>query len=315
MKVDLSKNLKQVKRLVKKYSPEILTGVAIVTGVTGAVLACKRTLDLNESLSPIKEEIENLKNEAEANDEAVDSKELTKLYFKAAKVVTKTYREPVALGAIAIISAGSACGIARKEDTRKAAALILLQNSFRNYRDAVIEDQGEEKDYMYYHGLKKEKIDVVEEDPETGKKKKVKKEVLTKRRGLEDYSVIFGPNSKEWVESPSINQSKLKAIEKYANEKLARDGEYWLGDLYTAIGLEKNQLTKFQREAARVVGWSRAINPNTHIEIGIFEPINDRANEAVKENNEFGENVFILGFNVDGYIVDAYADPENDNVD
>lgn len=309
MKVNFTKNLNQAKRFIKKYSPEILTGVAIISGVAGSVLACKRTLDLNENIAPIKDEIEEIKSQ-----EVVDSKKLTQAYVKAGKAIVKTYRDPVALGAVAILAAGSACGIARHEDTKKAAALILLQNSFRNYRDAVIEDQGEEKDYMYFNGLKKEKIDVVEEDPETGKKKKVKKEVLTKRRGLEDYSVMFGPNSSEWVESPSLNQSRLKAIEKYANDQLEINGEYWLGDLYKQIGLEKNQLSKFQREAARVVGWSKAINPNSHITIGIFEPVNDRANEAVDENNEYGENVFILGFNVDGYIVDAYANPENDYI-
>lgn len=310
MNAKLSKSVNQAKKFIKKYSPEILTGVSIVSGIAATVWACKKTLDVEKEIAPVKEELDAIRNEAAEAETKPEAKELIKVYGKGAKVVAKNYGGPIGLGLLSIISNGVSTGISRAQINTIEAAAIVLSTKFANYRQNVVEDQGEDKDYMYYHDLKEETVEKVVEDPETGKKKKTKEKVLLKKKpnGLSDLAIEFGPGNPNWNESPMVVRSFLECVEKYANNIYALNStdEYFMDKIYDALGYEKQDLNKIQRRAARVMGWSKKQNPNKRISIGIFEPINDRANEAADSNDSRGEAVFWLDFNIDGYIDEDY---------
>lgn len=301
----IKKLLKDTEHVLKKYSPEILTVVGIVSGAAGMVVAVKKTLDLNEKIAPVKEEIEEIKMEAEIEEVAVDRKQLTKAYGKGALVLAKTYAIPVALEACSVCCILAANGIMRKRNAGLVAAYTLLQGDFKRYRDNVVAEFGEEKDYDLYHDLITEKIEEIEEDPETGKKKKVKKEVKVKK-GLTPLSVIIDSSNPNYVDSPSLMMSFLKANEMFINQRCKAETEIWLSDIYDAIGVDRSTLSKDQRMASRKCGyrWDET-NPSDHqISFHIFDKINERAIDAALRNDDNGEAVFIVDFDLPNILDD-----------
>lgn len=303
----IKKLLKDTEHVLKKYSPEILTVVGIASGAAGMVVAVKKTLDLNEKISPVKEEIEEIKMEAEIEEIVVDRKRLTKAYGKGALVLAKTYAIPVALEACSVCCILAANGIMRKRNAGLVAAYTLLQGDFKRYRDNVVAEFGEEKDYDLYHDLVTEKVETIEEDPETGKKKKVKKEVKVKN-GLTPYSVLFDERNLNHTDCPSLNMSFINGVELYINQQCKAKGKIFLSEIYDQLGYDDDMLNEKQRLAARIMGkvWDYDNVCDKQISFHVFDKINNRALEAAEHNDSNGENVFILDFDVND-ILDDYT--------
>lgn len=304
----IKKLLKDTEHVLKKYSPEILTVVGIVSGAAGMVVAVKKTLDLNEKIAPVKDEIEEIKMEAEIEEVTVDRKQLTKAYGKGALVLAKTYAIPVALEACSVCCILAATGIMRKRNAGLVAAYTLLQGDFKRYRDNVVAEFGEEKDYDLYHDLITEKVETIEEDPKTGKKKKVKKEVKVKK-GITPYTVIFDESNPNYTDCPSLNASFIKGVELYINQQCKAKGKIFLSDIYEQLGYDDKMLNNEQRLAARVCGkkWDYDDVSDRQIKFNWFEDtLNVRALAAVDDNDIYGEAVFFIDFDVDD-ILDDYV--------
>lgn len=298
----LQKLLKDTEFILKKHGPEILVAVGIISGAAGTVVAIKETLTVKEELEPIKEEIEEIKSVEE-----VDKKALTKAYAKGALVLIKKYGVVLALEAGGVCCVVGGFGKLKKRHIQLAGAYTMLDATFKQYRQNVIDELGDEKDYDFYHGLKNEKIEVDETDPETGKKKKIKKSVKVKN-GMSPYSVLFQPGNVNYTDCPSLNMSFLQGIELYINERCRNKGKIFLSDCYEQLGFEDEDLNPIQRLGARRIGyiWDDD-NPSDHqISFHIFDSINARAVDDALHNNNNGEPVFIVDFDMVD-ILDEYA--------
>ena len=298
MKENVRRNLKKIELCIKQHSPEILTAIGVVTSVAAVYTAAKKTADLDEKLEPVKDKIVEVKAEDE-----LDKKELTKCYAQAAGVVVKNYAQPIIFEAVSLSAFLASYGIMKKRNVALVAAYGALDNLFKTYRQNVVEELGEEKDYMFLHSLKKEKIEVEEEDPETGKKKKVKKEVFVKKDcDLSMYSKLFDASNRNYKDSPLLNRAFIKGVETWANQKLRADGYLFLSDVLLALGFE-------QTPASRVVGWmwDDSCNAETNtVDLGIFDKINGMVNEAANLNDNLADAEYWIDFNVDGVIVDVF---------
>ena len=146
MKLNVSKLCKNVKVMVSKRSPEILTGLGIAGMITTTVLAVKAT---PKALDLI----------ARAEDEKFDNGHGDKLTVsEKMKVAWKPYI-PAAITGIASISCIiGASSVHAKRNAAIAAAYNLSQTALTEYKEKVVETIGEKKEQAIKDKIAKDKI-------------------------------------------------------------------------------------------------------------------------------------------------------------
>lgn len=270
--------------ILQKYSPQILTGVGIVSGVASTVLACKATLKLEATLDQADKRMKSV---------PVDNKkELTKVYIRNGVEVAKLYGPAISLGVLSITCALSGQKIMQNRNTALVAAYKLAEEAFTEYRKRVIDEYGEDKDRMFKYGLKKETVTVSEEG-EDGKKKKVKRDidVPIDPSKVSQYARFFDSSSKNWDKNPEYNLLFLKSSQNHMNDLLRARGHVFLNEVYESLGLPHTQ-------AGAVVGWVLSKDGDNFIDYGLYDDTIEKVRDFV---NGF-ENVILLDFNVDGVI-------------
>ena len=315
----LSRKLGKVGLFAKKHAPEILMVSGTVSILAGTVTACKATIkaadvlaELNADMEPVRELHEKVVN-GEVPEEKYPpvayKKEVIGNYTKYGLKFAKLYAPSLILTGLGIASIFASNSIMRKRCASLSAAYITLDSMFKRYRKNVVERFGDEVDHELRYGIKKEKIEVTETDPETGKTKKVKKEVIPENGinidGYSDYARFWDESCDGFYVDESgrpntdCNLFYLKAREKEANVRLRSQGYLFLNDVYKMLGITPSI-------AGQTVGWIYDKNRDESdqegdgfISFNIFK--GTRANARFIEGIE---DVILLDFNVDGPILD-----------
>lgn len=287
---------------VKKASPEIL----MVTGLVGIggtiVLACKATLKADALINEHEEKKTRINDTwglvkegeipLDEYDEQDRKKDLAVTYVQTGVNFLKLYGPALTLGAFSVACILASSNIMKKRNVALAAAYKAVEEGFSSYRQRVIEEFGEEKDYMYKHGLRADTV-VEEEVGEDGKTKKVKKTVLRNDPvGPSQYSKFFDESNVNWGKNAEYNLMFLKCQQNYFNDLLTIRGHVFLNEVYAALGFEHTS-------AGAVVGWVRD-EGDGFIDFGIFDADDERARAFV---NGYERSVR-LDFNVCGVIYD-----------
>lgn len=260
----LGKHAEVVKYEAKAHSPEILIGVGIAGMVASTVLACRATLKADAILKERKEDIK--KCEDLANDENVP--EYTEENLKADKRIInfKTGFKVACLFAPAVFSGVAGASLIVKSDNihkeRHAsdmAAYAILGQTFKEYRERVVEKYGEEVDQKLRHGLRTEKI-----KNEEGKLEEVK--ILDgDTNKFEDYSEFFDESSPYWEKNRHYNETFLVNAQARWNKTLRERAEinfHGIGfvtliEVYRDLGISLPP-TKLKRW--KDIGWCVDIN-------------------------------------------------------
>lgn len=300
----ITKPLAKAKFGFKKHSPEILVVGGIVGGVVSAVMACKATTKAQDILSETHYKVSQVhavlddpENTEDRYSEQDSRKELALIYAQTGLELAKTYAPSVLLGAASIVSILGGHKILRGRNVALAAAYATIDQSFKEYRGRVVEKFSETVDKELRYNLKAQKITETEVDPETGKRKKVKKEILVPAGdgAYSGYARSFEPGCEYWENDAQLNKAFLMAQEEFANQKLRSQGYLFLSDVYKALGFRDDR-------ASHCVGWTfDEENPkgDNYVSFGF------RDNLSFMEG--FEKNV-ILDFNVDGPILDTFED-------
>lgn len=296
----LPKGVHRAALVARKFSPEILTGLGIVSGIGCVVSACRATLKVNDILDEheqAKTDIETAlivnPREYSQSDAKRDNAIAT---VQTAGHIVKNYAPAIGLGAVSVTCVLGAHGILSKRNAALSAAYSLIQGKFQDYRGRVRQELGEAKDKQFYYGLKAQEVTVEETNPETGRKKKVKKEILVKDpSGYSKYAKCFDEGSPRWEADPELNLLFLRCQQNYANDLLHSRGHVFLNEVYDALGIPRTS------EGA-VVGWvlSKDGSTDNFIDFGIYSIENQMAADFV---NGYESNIW-LDFNVDGLIYD-----------
>ena len=300
----LSRAAGKVGFTLKKHSPEILVAAGVVGVVASAVMACKATTKVNGVLEKAKEDIDLIHDavgkEVDGSEytEEDSKKALTKVYLKTGLEFTKLYGPSVALGALSITSIVASHGILRKRNVALAAAYTAVDNSFKQYRNNVIERFGQEVDRQLKYNIKTEEVEETVVD-ENGKETKVKKTVETVKpstNGLmgSPYAKFFDCGNEGWDKDPEVTLMFLRSRQNYANDMLKSKGYLFLNDVYDMLDIPRTK-------AGQVVGWRyNPKNPtgDNYVDFGIYNQDNERARAFV---NGYEETI-LLDFNVDGDI-------------
>lgn len=286
---------------IKKKSPEILVGVGIVGMVVGTVVACERTTKLHDILKDAKENIDQIK-ECIDDEKLVDvyskedgQKDLALVYVQTGIKVASLYVPVVALSGASIACILKGTDILRKRNIALAAAYTVVDQSFKKYRDQVVEKFGNEIDKELRYGIKAKTFKETLVDEKTGEEQSVDKTVdISTLEGYSDYARFFDDGCNGWVKDAEYNLSFLRAQQQYANDLLQARGHLFLNEVYDMLGIPRSK-------AGQVVGWVyNEKNPvgDNFVDFGVYDSNREKARDFV---NGY-ERAILLDFNVDGYI-------------
>ena len=294
-----SNALSKTKFQFQKHQPEIMVVGGVIGGVVAAVMACKATTKASEVLAESKDRLDQINtvaNDADVTDDVYSEedhkKDLAIVYTQTAVNLVKVYAPAVILGGLSIASILGGHNILQKRNMALAAAYATLNTTFKDYRDRVVDRFGKDVEYQIRHNLKAEEITEKVEDPETGKKTKVKKTVLT--RGDDEhergYARLFDAACDNWNNDANLNRSFLSGMQSYFNDKLQAVGYVFLSDVYKQLGYRITQ-------ESRVVGWTLDGDGDGYIDFGF-----DQDDMFM---NGYNKDVWIDP-NVDGSILDTF---------
>ncbi len=301
MKNEIIKNIgnitTKVGMKIKKHSPEILIVAGIAGTVVSAVLACKATTKVGEILEETKETLNTIHEGMESGEikgheytEDDGKKDMVIVYSKTALNLAKLYGPSLILGALSITSILASNNILRKRNVAIGAAYAAINQSFKDYRNRVIDRFGEQVDNELKYGIKAKKLDSIEVDTETGKEKKVKKTVMVTDPNLKsDYAIYFDSKSRNYDNNPDYNRMFLRAQQNYANDKLQTRGHLFLNEVLDDLDLPRTK-------AGQIVGWTKD-GPDGYVNFHIVEV------EREMEDGRY-EPAILLDFNVEGNIWD-----------
>lgn len=289
---------------IKKHSPEILLAAGTVGVITSGVMACKATLKVNEILDESKQQIDTIHsvaadpNMAEKYTAEDSKKDLAIVYTQTAVKMIKLYGPSVGLG---VVSLGCMIGsnrILSKRNVALAAAYTAVDKSFKEYRGRVIERFGKQLDKELRYNIKAKEIEEVSKD-ENGHEV-VKKEVVDviedDPNNYSPYSIVFDDGNEGWDPDPERTKFFLIQQQNWANERLKAKGHLFLNEVYDMLGARRTK-------AGAQVGWvydEKNVVGDNYVDFGIFDTRRSKARDFV---NGY-EKVIVLDFNVDGYILD-----------
>lgn len=284
--------------VVRKYSPEILIGVGVAGIVTSTVMACKATLKSERLVDEARLKFDNIKEARELVTEAEYSKadearDVAVVYIQSAYEFTKLYGPAIFVGGLSVACIIGSNRILKKRNLALVAAYKAIEKGFKEYRDRVIEEFGEEKDYDLRHGVKREIVKTKEVDPETGKTKTVSKSEVVGIGEPSVYAKFFDEYSINWSKTPDMNLMFLRAQQNYANDILKSRGHLFLNEVYDMLGLKHTT-------AGAIVGWVLSEGGDNYVDFNIYDEENERARAFVNGD----ERSILLDFNVDGVIYD-----------
>ena len=297
VKITLSKAAGRSGLILQKYSPEILTTVGVIGLVASTVIACKTTTKAEKLIDASQEDIGTIMQARETCSIEVYSdmdykKDMSIVYVQRGINLIKLYAPAVTLGVASVVCIYGANHIMRKRNIALMAAYKAIERSFASYRNRVIEEFGEHKDYQYRHGIREEQITTIEED-ENGKKKKVKKTVETvDPNSFSEYARWFDESCAQWKKDPQYNFLFVKTQQRYANDLLIARGHLFLNEVYDMLGFDRTP-------AGAVVGWVINDEGDNFVDFGVFEDRQGAHNFV----NGF-ERSILLDFNVNGVIYD-----------
>lgn len=295
-----TRTLNRVAFKLKKHSPEIFVAVGIVGTVTSAVMACKATTKAGDILEDHQNTIDEI-NEVVAMDrddytEEDHKKDVVITYTQTAVKFVKLYAPSVILGTLSLSCIVYSHSILNKRNAALASAYAIVDKSFKEYRNRVVERFGKELDQELRYNIKAKEFEEVTVN-EKGKEKIEKKTVnVVDPNTYSDYSRFFDEGCAGWCKDAETNLYFLKAQQNYANELLKSKGHLYLNEVYDMLGIQRSK-------AGQIVGWiydeKNPIGDN-FVDFGIYNTNIEKCRDFV---NGYEPRI-LLDFNVDGNILD-----------
>lgn len=247
----LSAKVKPIAFVIRKHLPDILMGTGVASIAAGAVLACKASPKAKELWDD--EIVEILVNDEETGGmvpREVTDKDRRDHAIENAIAIAKLYAPGVGLLAGGTAMLVSAKNIEHSRFTAVLGAYSSLEAMFEEYRGRVIAEAGPAVDRKCMSGATVEKVSYTAEDPETGKNKKAKEEVVVFTGGENPYHRIFDEYNcpSTWQDNMEQNRFFLECQQKYLNMELQLQGRVFLNDVYKRLGFDYCEVGQF-------VGW------------------------------------------------------------
>ena len=208
-KINLLSAVGNLKNTIKKYSPEILTGIGITGMLTTTVTAVRVTPKASNILAEIKDK----------HSEDTESKEMAK---EVVKNVFPLYLPSLLICGISIGCLVGASSINFRRNAALATAYALSESALKDYQKKVIDTIGEKKEKEIQGSIAQDKLN---QNPISNNEI-----IITGKGDTLCYDTISGRYFKSDIE-------KLKKIENELNSRLLREDYISLNDFYYEVGL------------------------------------------------------------------------------
>lgn len=287
--------------VLKKHSPAIWTGVGIASMIGATIFACRGTLKAHDVIQDHKDRLDDVheaKNLVEigmTDEDAYTEKDyrrdLVVAYLKTGVDFLKIYGPAIVLTGLGITSILVGHNILRKRNLALTAAYTALDTAFKEYRDRVRKELGDDADYRFRTGAEHVKLTEMSADAD-GNVVKTKVDGLNVDQSKcvpSMYAKFFDEGSPYWQKDAGLNLAFLKSRQCEANERLLLKGHLSLNEVYDMLGLPETSY-------GALVGWMLKGDGDGYIDFGIFNGKQEGARRFV--NGE--ERNILLDFNVDG---------------
>ena len=278
---------------LRKYSPEILVGVGVVSMVASTAFAIKGTLKVNDILEERDNDLDKveqglaLENPEKYNEEDAKKDKLT-IHAKAIGNLAKNYAPAIVTGVVGVTCVLSGFGIIRKRHIALAGAYKIVSESFEKYRDRVISKYGKEADREFKFGTIKQKVDKLDKKGKVIGEEEIE---IVDPNGYSMYSRIFDETNLNWDKTPGYNRMFLEGQQEYCSQLLKSRGHLFLNEVYSMLGFQHSS------EGA-VVGWVyEGGEGDDFVDFGLYAG-NERSNAFIN----LEERSIVLDFNVQGDI-------------
>ena len=261
-----------------KHSPEILLTTSIASGIGATVCGCIATTKMGAINEKHKECLDILHKENEDKESKEYKRAVTKEYGRYWFDIAKAWAPCVGLTLVSGTSALAGFKIIKGRLIIAETAFAGVSKAFEQYRNNVIEDQGEEKDLFYANnGALKKKSELIAKGKYKEKPEKIEEVKVTRTDDIFHY--FFNEDTVAWgrySQYPFYNMTMLSAAQTRFDTELQNDGIVFLDDVYKYLGLDMKTLVA-ERAEGRTYGWvkdcyTEAGVPNdNHVMFGIFE--------------------------------------------
>lgn len=267
-----------------KHSPELLLGTSIASGIGATVCGCIATKKMDAINAKHKDILDTF--HRGTNDEDKETPEykraITKEYGRYWLDIAKAWAPCVGLTLASGTAALASFKIINGRLVVAETAFAGVTKAFEQYRDNVIEDQGEDKDLYYAsNGALKKKQELIAKGKYKEKEKKYNNGVqtidLTKVDDVFHY--YFNEDTvdfRRYSSSPYYNMTLLCSTQEMFDSRLKDDGIVFLDDIYQYLGLDMRTLLA-ERAQGRTYGWvldcytEDGMPNDQHVLFGIYE--------------------------------------------
>ena len=273
----------------KQNSPTLMFVAGIVGVGTATVLASRATLNLDKTLTPHLNHLEDINTVLEnpefmgySKTEAVKDRAL--VFGQMAFDLGKLYGPAIVVGGLGVACLTGSHNILQKRNAAITAAYVGLEKSFNAYRARVAEEIGEEKEKELHYNVEKTlAADFRDERPGS---------TLLGERST--YSRWYNSQTTtEWRNNRHDNLFFISCQQKFANDRLHRRGYLFLNEVYESLGLPVC-------DYGQVVGWVTKGDGDGYVDFGIFDHHTNELNLYLGGVND----EILLDFNVDGLVAD-----------
>lgn len=276
--------------ILQKYAPELMLVGGLSAFIVAAVMASKASMRAQEAIDDSKDDIDQIKKGEEHNELVPQDqyqRDLVMAYARSGMRFVKLYGPSVSLGAAGVFCILGSHGLMRKRQVAIVAAYNLVSQSFNEYKKRVIEKIGDAEEYSLRHGTTLETVEAI--DSQTGKKKKVKAQVIGEKTHPSEYARFFDESSHLWQKDAATNRFFLSMKQNYLNDLFISRGHVLLNEVYDELGLPRSQ-------AGCIVGWVKG-KGDQYIDFGMYRFGNEDFVNGY-------ERSVLLDFNVAGVVFD-----------
>lgn len=275
---------------LKKYSPQILTGIGVGGFAATVVLAAKETLEVQPILDDHKVFIEHHEEMYEKGE--IDKKEFGKnnlsVWFDTSKKIARLYAPAVGTGVLTLTCFLGSHKIMSQRNVALVAAYNALDGVYSRYREEVRMSIGEEEDReLFQRAVANPEVTPRDERSQYDEENE---NYLPK---ISQYAKYFDWNSSLYDDDADTNKTLLMYKERYLNDLLASRGHVFLNDVYDELDIPRTK-------AGAVVGWLYDYKEegDGYIDLGIFQEVNAEAINGVTRSR------WLLDPNVEGVVYD-----------
>jgi hypothetical protein len=284
--------------LSQKNSPKILFGAGVVGMVGTVVLASRATLRVDDILDAHDDKKETMRRLYEDPHQHHDPKfqyttaayrsDMTLLHTRTALGIVKLYAPAVCLGALSIAALTGSHIVLSQRNAGLMAAYAAVDKGFKEYRERVVADLGQDKDREYLYGGETVTEEVV---TDKGKTKKVS-HVRIPKDAKSAYTFYFDSSNQNWEKNAGHNAIFLRFTQNQLNDRLHAKGHLFLNEALDALGLPHTT-------AGAVTGWLARGEGDGYVD---FQCWNNKDMDRLADFEDGFDDAILIEFNVDGPI-------------